>query len=113
MANDPGLLRLDLEVLDGCVDVDCLLEVAGLDDDLEDFVCLSLVDLLEDDLEALEGRAADVDAVDDVWLEGGDLVADPGAVSLDAVAIVDADEVGCTTIVAIEHLDRRHGFLVS
>lgn len=42
MALDHGLLGLNLEVLDGAVDVDRLLDVARGDDDLEDLAFLTL-----------------------------------------------------------------------
>lgn len=112
VADDLGLFWLDLEILDGAVDVDRLLDVARLDGDLEHLVCVRLVDFLEDDFEAFEGRASEIHAVDNVWFEGGDLVADQGAVSLDAIAVVDADEVHRAAVVAIVHLDGRHWFLV-
>ena len=112
VADNLGLFWLDLEILDGAVDVDGLLDVARLDCDLEHLVCLRLVDLLKDDFEAFESRASKIHAVDDVWFEGGDLIADQGAVSFDAIAVVDADEVHGAAVVAIVHLDGRHCFLV-
>lgn len=112
VADNLGLFWLDLEILDGAVDVNRLLDVASLDGDLENLVCLRLVDFLKDDFEAFEGGASEIHAVDDVWFEDGDLIADQGAVSLDAIAVVDADEVHCTAVVAIVHLDGRHYFLV-
>jgi hypothetical protein len=88
---DQGLSRLDLEVVDGMMDVDGFGEVARPDLDLEDFARLNLVDFVEDDSEGLDGSAAKVHAVDGVWLDGGEDVADQCAVGLDVVAIVHTD----------------------
>lgn len=91
VALDQGLRRLDLEVVDGTMDVDGFGEVARPDLDLEDFAWLNLVDFVDDDSEGLDGSATKVHADDGVRLDGGEDVADQCAVGLDVVAIVHTD----------------------
>ena len=81
---------------------------------MEDLALLDLVDFVEDDLEAFEGRAFRVHAVDDVRSGVGHLVADEGAMCLHSVAVVDTDELDRSTgtVRAVPCLDGRHGFLV-
>jgi len=114
VALDQSLLGLYLEVLDGVVNVDRLLDVARGDLDLEELALLDSVDFAEDDLEALEGRALEVHAVDNVWSGVGHRLADAGAVCLHVVAVEDTDAIDWSTgtVRAVECLDGRHPFLV-
>jgi hypothetical protein len=114
VALDQSLLGLHLEVLDGVVNVDSVLDIARGDLDLEELALLDSVDFAEDDLEAFKGRAFGVNAIDDVGWSVGNLVANEGAVCLHAVAVVDTDEPDRSTgtVRAVPCLDGRHGFLV-
>jgi hypothetical protein len=114
VALDESLLGLYLEVLDGVVNVDRLLDVARGDLDLEELALLDSVDFAEDNLEALEGRALEVHAVDDEGSGVGHPVADQGAVCLHVVAVEDTDAIDWSTgtVRAVECLDGRHRLLV-
>jgi hypothetical protein len=92
VAFDSGLGRLDLHAVDGAVEIDGLLDVAGLGGDLEGFAGLEGLDLVQDVAKAFDGRAAEGDLVDDLVRACGDQVADLGAMLLDEITIDDADE---------------------
>jgi hypothetical protein len=107
VALDQGLLGLHLEILSGEVDIDGSLDVTRGDLDLEDLTLVHRVDLVEDNSEALEGRASEGHAVDDLGSLGGDLVADERAVCLDVVTVVTADQRGVALVVEVERLYSR------
>jgi len=72
------------------------------------------VNALEDGLEAFDSssRAVEVDFVHDRWFLGGEHAADQGAMCLDALGVVDTNEISCPIGVVVVRLDDRHGFVV-